>query len=94
MTTAATPRETGDFLTTIRRGGEGVVKRRDDTVDKVRHEINWNAIGVILAFMLAFGGFGIWVINASLAPIQKDVEYIKRQGESVERRLERLEGNR
>lgn len=94
MTTATTPRETGDFLTTIRSGGEGVRQRRDDSADDIRHQINWNAMGVILAFMLAFGGFGIWVINASLAPIQKDVEYIKRQGESVEKRLEKLEGQR
>lgn len=80
---AAPAREPGDFLS-IQRGGEGVVKRRDDADADTRHYINWGAIAVVLTGVAMLGAFGLWVMDMNLKPIQY------RLGE-IEKRIEKLE---
>lgn len=81
--TVATVRENGDFLS-IQRGGEGVIKRRDDANANTRQYINWGAIAVVLTGVAMIGAFGLWVMDMNLKPIQY------RLGE-IEKRIERLE---
>lgn len=69
----------GDFLTIFPRGGEGVNRGQEHST------INWNAVSAILFGVALLGGFGLWVINTSIAPMLDRLDKIEKRMERIER---------